>query len=100
LQPFVDRYGEDADTEPERLHRALFEGSRKGPFGLLRDLHDLYLMTCEAEIAWTVVAQAAQGARDEELLGVVHDCEQQTATQRAWLRGRIKQAAPQTLVVA
>lgn len=99
LGPFTQRYGEEADDEPERLHTDLFSGVRTGGLGLLRDLHDLYLMTCEAEITWTVVAQAAQGARDEDLLEVVHRCEGETAVQLKWLRGRIKQAAPQALVV-
>jgi hypothetical protein len=100
LAPFVDRYGEDADDEPERLHSALFAGARSGALGLLRDLHDLYLMACESEITWTLVAQAAQGARDRELLDVVERCETETATQVKWLRTRMKQAAPQALVVS
>jgi hypothetical protein len=100
LAPFVDRYGADADDEPERLHSTLFEGTRSGGLGLLRDLHDLYLMACESEITWTLVAQGAQGARDGELLDVVKRCEAETATQAKWLRTRMKQAAPQALVVA
>jgi hypothetical protein len=100
LSPFVERYGEDADDEPERLHSTLFEEARRGGLGLLRDLHDLYLMACEAEITWTLVAQAAQGARDRELLEVVQACESETATQANWLRTRMKQAAPQALVVS
>ena len=68
LQPFVDRYGEDKPEEPERLHSELFGGTRSGGLGLLRDLHDLYLMATECEITWTLVAQAAQGARDADLL--------------------------------
>jgi len=100
LAPFVDRYGTDADDEPERLHRTLFDGARTGGLGLLRDLHDLYLMVCEGDISWTIVAQGAQGARDKELLAVVHSCEPQTAIQMAWLKSRMKQAAPQALVVA
>jgi hypothetical protein len=100
LQLFVGRYGEDAEEEPERLHSTLFQGARDGGLGLLRDLHDLYLMACETEIAWTLVAQAAQGARDRELLEVVQACESETATQANWLRTRMKQAAPQALVVS
>lgn len=99
LAPFAERYGEAPEGEPERLHSALFGGTREGALGLLRDLHDLYLMATEADVAWTLVAQAAQGARDEELLGVVRDCETETAAQLRWLRTRMKQAAPQTLVV-
>jgi hypothetical protein len=38
--------------------------------------------------------------RDEALLDVVESCEQETATQMRWLRTRMKQAAPQALVVS
>jgi hypothetical protein len=100
LDPFAERYSEEAPEEPERLHGNLFGGVRGGGLGLLRDLHDLYLMACECEIVWTLVGQGAQGARDTELLGVTHECEQETATQLLWLKTRMKQAAPQTLVVA
>jgi hypothetical protein len=100
LAPFAERYGEEAHTEPERLHSELFTGAREGPIGLLRDLQDLYLMACECDICWTLVGQAAQGARDEELFEVVSRCEGETAIQVKWLRTRMKQAAPQALVVA
>ena len=99
LAPFVERYGEQADAEPERLHAELFGGTRSGGLGLLRDLHDLYLMAAQCDIAWTLVGQAAQGLRDEELVDVVTSCEGDTNRQISWLRSRMKQAAPQVLVV-
>ena len=97
---FAEHYGEQADDEPERLHSAIFQGPRGGGLGLLRDLQDLYLMATECDIAWTVVGQAAQGVRDGELLDVVTGCEQETAMQLKWIRSRMKEAAPQALVVA
>jgi hypothetical protein len=100
LRPFADRYGEDARDAPDALHSDLFAGPRDGPIGLLRDLHDLYLMACECDIVWTVVGQAAQGARDRELLEIVQSCESETTMQAKWARGRMKEAAPQALVVA
>jgi hypothetical protein len=84
LQPFADRYREDAPDEPDRLYSELFKGPREGGLGLLRDLHDL---------------QAAQGLRDEDLFAVVEGCEGETAAQLQWLKSRMKQAAPQVLVV-
>jgi len=78
----------------------LFRGTRTGGIGLLRDLQDLYLMAAECDLCWTLVGQAAQGARDEELLQVVQTCESETALQLAWLKTRMKQAAPQALVFA
>ncbi len=100
LLPVVERYGEEADDEPERLHSDLFQGTRSGGLGLLRDLHDLHLMATECEVTWTIVGQAAQGARDEELLALVDAAEADLAVHVAWLRPRMKQAAPQALVVS
>lgn len=101
LQPVVDRYGEsDPDDEPERLHADGLDETRSGGVGLLRDLQDLYLLACFVDITWTMVKQAAQGLRDEELVAVVERCEGETATQVQWLRTRMKQAAPQALVAA
>ncbi|GIH23672.1 hypothetical protein Aph01nite_19820 [Acrocarpospora phusangensis] len=100
LGPLAARYGEQAPVECERLHSNLFSGSRTGGLALLRDLHDLYLMAAECDISWTLVGQAAQGARDQELLTVVRESEGESAIQLLWLRNRLRQAAPQTLVVA
>ena len=100
LKPFVDRYGEESPEEPNRLYHDLFDETRSGGLGLLRDLHDLYLMASTCDISWTMIGQAAQGARDRELLEVVNACDGQTATQIKWLRTRMKQAAPQALLVA
>lgn len=102
LDPFVTAYRAEGDTddEPDRLHGNLFGGTREGPLALLRDLHDLYLLASECDLAWTLVGQGAQGARDEDLLAVVQGCEGETAIQLSWLRTRMKQAAPQALVVA
>jgi hypothetical protein len=57
-------------------------------------------MGAECDIAWTLLGQAAQGLRDGELLAVVRSCEGETAMQLKWLKTRMKQAAPQALVVA
>jgi hypothetical protein len=100
LQPFAERYGEEQHDEPDRLHSELFKGARDGPLALLRDLHDLYLMAAECDVTWTLVGQAAQGARDDDLFAVVESCKGETAIQLRWLLTRMKQAAPQVLVVA
>jgi hypothetical protein len=100
LGPFVERYAEEAPDEPERLHADLFAGARTGGLGLLRDLHDLYLMAAYADITWTVLGQAAAGLRDDDLAATVAACEGETSVQLVWLRTRMKSAAPQALVVA
>jgi hypothetical protein len=100
LAPIVERYGEQRETEPERLKAAEFTGARSGAVGLLRDLQDLYSLASFVDITWTVVGQAAQGLRDRDLLNTVSTCQSQTTAQLAWLQTRIKQAAPQALIVA
>jgi hypothetical protein len=100
LELFVDRYGEEAPEEPENLYHEFFDETRSGGLGLLRDLHDLYLMANACDISWIMIGQAAQGARDRDLLETVNTCEGQTATQIKWLKTRMKQAAPHALLVA
>jgi hypothetical protein len=57
-------------------------------------------MAAQSDICWTIVGQAAQGIRDRDPQDVVSACEGRTAIQMKWLRTRVKQAAPQALVVA
>jgi hypothetical protein len=100
LKPFIARYGSHPSGEPERLHADGLSSTRSGGLGLLRDLHDLYLLASYLEMAWMVVGQAAKGARDHELIRTVKRCDEETESQRQWLITRLKAAAPQTLLVA
>ncbi|MFL5743950.1 MAG: molybdopterin oxidoreductase [Niastella sp.] len=100
LQPFVDYYGEEKDREPDRMKSILFVKPRTGGMGLLRDLHDLWLMSNEAELCCLVLKMAAMGLGDEALLSACNTMEKQTKRQTAWLLTRIKSAAPQTLIAA
>lgn len=68
--------------------------------GLLRDLQDLYQLANLIEVTWTLVGQAAYGARDPDLIDIVERCDRGTTAQLAWLRMRMRAAAPQTLLVA
>jgi hypothetical protein len=101
LEPVVERYGEERDVdEPERLRAAGLAEAREGEIGLLRDLQDLLVLATLVQTTWTVVAQGAQGLRDEELLDVAQTCNAETSRQLTWLNTRIKVAAPQALIVA
>lgn len=100
LRDAVARYGEHPEDEPERLRAEELRTTRSGPVGLLRDLQDLYLLASLVDITWTILRQAAYGLRDEELVSVVTQCEGQTSVQLRWLSTRMKQAAPQALIVA
>jgi hypothetical protein len=100
LRPFTKRYGSHPSGEPERLHADGLSKTRSGGLGLLRDLHDLYLLASYLDMAWTLVGQAAKGARDLELIQTVDQCAKQTEAQQKWLTTRLKAAAPQALLVA
>jgi hypothetical protein len=100
LQPFTARYGSHPSGEPERLHADGLSETRSGGVGLLRDLHDLYLLASYLDMAWMLVGQAAKGARDHELIRAVDACAGETEAQQDWLTTRLKAAAPQALLVA
>lgn len=93
-------YKRQHEAEPERLYVQGPTSVRKGPVGLLRDLQDLYQLANLVDITWTLIAQAGYGARDRALLDVVARCAPATEAQVAWLRMRMKAAAPQALLVA
>ena len=101
---FIQKYGRERDRErdrePQRLYSDLFQGPRRGGLALLRDLHDLWLMTTEAQIAWTLLAQAARALRDKDFVQTCEHNKEQTHRQTSWLETRSKQAAPQTLIAA
>jgi hypothetical protein len=100
MRPSVERYGSQPSDEPERLHAAALPHPRSGPLGLLRDLQDVHLLASFVDMTWILVQQAAAALRDEELLALIAEREAETGVQVAWLTTRMKQAAPQALVVA
>jgi hypothetical protein len=112
LRPAVARYADDpGDAESGRgltdvldlLRRRASElVGRQPPAGLLllRDLRELFLSAEGCSITWVMVGQAAQAARDDELLELVRACHEETELQVKWLVTRIKEAAPQALVTA
>lgn len=83
-------------SSADRDERAHHDGV--GP--RVQDLQDLQLLAYLVDTTYTLVKQAAAALRDEELLGVIRDCEGRTATRIAWIGTRLKQAAPRALVVA
>jgi ferredoxin-nitrate reductase len=99
LQPFVERYGERQQGEPKRLDKALLVKRKQGGFDMLRDLHDLWLLVSESMMSLNVLEQAARALRDPELLEALKKMQDRNQRQQTWLKTRISQAAPQTLVV-
>lgn len=99
-EPFVTKYGEEKNKEPERLMHSLFKDTRKGSLALLRDLHDLWLMTQETALCSILLKQAASGLRDKALIAFCTELEYYSKRQTSWLLTRMKSAAPQTLIAA
>jgi hypothetical protein len=100
LAPFVEYYVDQAPEPPAELHLDLYKGPREGPLGVLRDLHDLYLLATSCDITWALVGQAARAARDADLRDAVAACDSETARTLQWLKTYLRTAAPQALVVA
>jgi hypothetical protein len=104
LSPIAARYGEQTAgedlQEPARLHADGVAEGRTGALGLLRDLQDLYMLAALVQTTWTVVFQAAQALRDQELQKAAEIANDDTSRQMAWLNTRLKAAAPQALLVA
>jgi hypothetical protein len=100
IKPLVDRYSEEKSDEPDRLKQSLFEQPRSGSLALVRDLHDLWLLANEIHLCYIILLQAARALRDLEMEKICQQFDEQTERQILWLLTRIKQAAPQALVVA
>lgn len=99
LEPLVKRYGREQELEAEELKEVLQPSKHKSPLSLLRDLHDCWLLAQESNISIIVLKQAAQALRDDELIALTKRMSGENKRQRAWLKTRIKQTAPQTLIV-
>src|SRR5690349_9518247 len=83
LAPLVRKYSARKAAEPANLEHALFHGPRQGPLALVRDLHDLWLLSNEVQLCWIVLEQAAQALRDDPLEHVCQACSQDTRRQTA-----------------
>jgi anaerobic selenocysteine-containing dehydrogenase len=99
LKPFIAKYGERREGEPERLDKALLVQRGQGGFDLLRDLHDLWLLVNESMMSLMVLEQAARALRDRQLLDTLEHMQKRNERQQMWLKTRISQAAPQVLLV-
>jgi anaerobic selenocysteine-containing dehydrogenase len=99
LRMIIELYGEAQESEPDRLRRAVSPKLRNTALGLVRDLHDCWILVQETRMSLIVLDQAAKALRDGEMQALVERVMQHNDRQAAWLQTRIKQAAPQALVV-
>jgi hypothetical protein len=109
LEPFAERYGEDVDASGagDRSGGPLAAVREKGAellgrrpeagLLLLHDVRNLHVLAAEASIDWTILGQAAQAAKDEELLECVSLCQPETLRTLRWTLQKLKESAPQVL---
>jgi hypothetical protein len=106
LTPHAERYGLTRPTVPASESPGIIEEVRHKTANLLgrtktsgelllADLKKLYLAAQATELAWTILAQSAQGARDRELLTAATTGQEKSTVCAKWVRTRIKEAAPQ-----
>jgi hypothetical protein len=110
LAPHAARHAGDVDDDVESDSReSMLAGLRRATAALvgrspatgmllLRDLRQLHLAIEEAAMLWLIVGQAAQAARDRELLVLVEQSREEITHQLLWISTRIKETAPQVLV--
>jgi anaerobic selenocysteine-containing dehydrogenase len=99
LQPFFEKYGSAKKTEPRKLRETLFSKRRFGDFGLLRELHDLYLLATQVYVTNAVILDTAKELRDYELVRFCVWMEEQSDRQKVWCMTQVKENAAQSLVV-
>ena len=64
---------------------------------LLHDLRELHLGAAGNSLYWEMLGQAAQAAKDRDLLGLVSDCHPQTLRQMRWTNTMIEQLSARAL---
>jgi hypothetical protein len=109
LAPHANRYDAEIDADREDppvagLAKTAVErgaqllGRRPEPaLLLLRDLRQLHLLASGASLDWVALGQAAQAAKDTDLLETVTTCHKQTLRTLKWTTYRLKETAPQAL---
>lgn len=65
---------------------------------LLVDLRELYTKAAGLSVDWELLAQAAQGVRNKELLALTKRCHPDTLRQMKWANAKLKESATQILI--
>jgi hypothetical protein len=101
-------HGLDLDPEPagdtgvfEALREKAAEwlGRRPEPsLLLLADLRHLHRVAAGVSLDWELLAQAAQGARQRDLLALAERCHPETLRIERWANAKLKESATQALV--
>ncbi|TYP90300.1 hypothetical protein [Blastococcus xanthinilyticus] len=101
-------FGLDLDPEPKGDPTVLEKARQKASdlmgrssapgLLLLADLRHVYREASGVSLDWELLAQAAQGARKQELLQLAKRCHPDTLRQVRWANGKLKESATQVLV--
>ena len=102
------RYGVDLDPEPRgeshllaKARDRLSEAVGREPetnLLLLVDVREIYTHASGVSVDWELVAQAAQGLKDTDLLALSKRCHPETLRQVRWANAKLKESATQILV--
>lgn len=107
LADIGERFGARLDPGPvdelrtaERLRNKTSElvGRKPQVALLLRDLREIYIKASGLSVDWEMLAQAAQGLKDTELLATVQSCHPDTLRQMRWANAKLKESSTQILV--
>jgi anaerobic selenocysteine-containing dehydrogenase len=99
LQLLFERHGKVKNNEPRNLYDTLFSRRRHGDFGLLRELHDLFLLASEVFVINAALLDAARELRDQDLVAFCVWMGEQSDRQKVWCLTQVKENAAQSLVV-
>lgn len=82
------------------LQTRLAEALRRRPepaLMLLADLRRLHRTAAGVSLDWELLGQAAQAAKDQDLLDMTSRCHPQTLRQMRWANAMLKELSPQAL---
>jgi hypothetical protein len=95
----IEKYATEKNDAPKNLTSIHFKAGT-GALDLFRDLHGLWLLTCDVEMCYIIISQAAKALRDKDLELACEQFCTYSNRQKAWLQTKIKTSASQVLVVA
>ena len=100
-------YGLDLDPEPEDETTLAARVKQKGAelvgrhheptLLLLADLRHIHRVSAGVSLDWEVLAQGAQGAKEQELLDLAERCHPETLRIARWANSYLKVSSPQVL---
>lgn len=99
LKPVAARFKAQDDSEPKRLRAAMFQGPRIGGLGLMRDVHDLWLLAQDAWIGWLALEQVAKALEDKTLAEISDKNGGEAGLIAAWCQTQFKAHIAQALLM-